>query len=74
MITNPERLAAFEAASRAKDNLSLDQKYAILESLYQEARSMGHFTQKDILEGIEVDIRIAAALNANVPIPPRKDR
>jgi hypothetical protein len=74
MITNPERLAAFEAASRAKDKLSLDQKYAILEALYQEARSMGHFTQEDILEGIEVDIRIAAALNANVPIPPRKDR
>jgi hypothetical protein len=74
MITNPERVAAFEAASRAKDNLSLAQKYAILESLYQEARIMGHFTENDILEGIEVDIRLAAVLNGNVPVPPRKDR
>jgi hypothetical protein len=74
VITDPKRLSAFEAASRAKDNLSLAQKYAILEGLYQEARSMGHFTQDDILEGIHGDIRLAALLNGNVPIPPRKDR
>jgi hypothetical protein len=74
MITNPEKLAAFEAASRAKDKLTLKQKFAILDSLYQEARRMGHFTQADILQGIETDIRLAAALNTNVRIPPRKDR
>ncbi|MGB2959586.1 MAG: hypothetical protein WBG01_07870 [Bacteroidota bacterium] len=74
MITDPKQVSAFDAASRAKDDLSLAQKYAILEGLYQEARRMGYFTQKDLLEGIDDDIRLAALLNGNVSVPPRKDR
>ena len=35
----------------------------IFEALYQEAERMGVFPLKDSLEGIEVDIRLAKALN-----------
>jgi hypothetical protein len=36
----------------------------IFEALYEEAKQLGVFPLKDPLEGIEVDIRLARALNA----------
>jgi hypothetical protein len=44
----------------------------IYESLYDEARLLGIFPLKNPLEGIELDIQLAKALNARRT--PRKNR
>jgi hypothetical protein len=66
MITNPSVYAAFKARSLADQVLGLDEKYRILESLYEEAVCLGSFGERDLLLGLQDDIRLAAALNANV--------
>jgi len=70
MITDPFAYASFKAKSVAEQVLDLDEKYRILEALYQEARGLGSFGQRDLLLGLQDDIRLAAALNANVSIAP----
>jgi len=71
MITNPSYYASRKARSLAEEKLTLDEKYRILEALYKEARSLGCFGEGDLLLGLQDDIRLAAALNANVSKPPR---
>ncbi len=66
-----------EYVDRQKQNwlmghpLSLEEKFAILNALYEEARLFGHFSQHDLQLGLEDDVRLAAQLNANVSSPPR---
>ena len=71
VIINPAYYASFKARSLAAQNLTLNEKYHILEALYREARQLGSFGERDLLLGLEDDIRLAAALNANVSSPPR---
>jgi len=71
MITDPSAHASFKARSLADQVLDLDEKYRILEALYQEARRLGSFGERDLLLGLQDDIRLAAALNANVSDPSR---
>jgi len=71
MITDLEHFSSFKRLTLAKEHLSLEQKYRILESLYDEARKLGSFGEHDMLLGLDDDIRLAAALNANVPSAPR---
>ena len=61
MIRNPELLERFEREYERNNPLTLDQKYAIWNSLYQEARRFGHFSgnQPDDLDSI---ISLASAL------------
>jgi hypothetical protein len=67
MITDPQYFSSFKREALSRERLSLDYKYRILESLYDEARALGSFTDKDILLGLDDDIRLASALNSNVP-------
>jgi hypothetical protein len=55
----------------SEQHLSLDEKFRILNALYEEARLFGHFDKCDLLLGLEDDVRLAAMLNANVSDPPR---
>ena len=71
MITNPSVYARYKAQSLAEPRLDLAEKYRILEALYQEARHLGSFGEGDLLLGLHDDVRLAAALNANVSDPPR---
>jgi hypothetical protein len=71
MITNPSYYSSHKARFLAEEKLTLDEKYRILEALYEEARSMGSFGEGDLLLGLQDDIRLAAALNANVSKAPR---
>lgn len=71
MITNPSAYSRFKARSVAEQRLDLTEKYRILEALYQEARQLGSFGEGDLLLGLADDVRLAAALNANVSGPPR---
>lgn len=66
MITDPTAYASFKSRSLADQVLDLDEKYRILDALYQEARSLGSFGKRDLLLGLEDDVRLAACLNANV--------
>lgn len=52
--------------------LTLEQKLALLEAMYQEARALGVFPLADPLEGLEVKIHLARVIN--VSTPPGKDR
>ena len=71
MITDPSYFSSFKRRAHAGDRLSLEERYRILESLYEEARALGRFTEEDILDGLDDSIRLAAALNANVSRSPR---
>jgi hypothetical protein len=71
MITDPSVYASFKRRFMADQVLDLDERYRILEALYQEARLLGSFTKRDLLLGLEDDVHLAAALNANVSDPPR---
>jgi hypothetical protein len=70
VITNPSSYASFKARLIAGETLTLAEKYRILEALYAEARHLGSFGTADILLGLDSDIRLAAALNANLSDPP----
>jgi hypothetical protein len=63
MIKNIEELQAFEAARTRAEKVDVEQNLRILDALYEEALMLGAFPPKDPLEGIEVKIRIAKAVN-----------
>ena len=70
MITDPSHFSSFKRLTLANESFSLEEKYRILESLYDEARKLGSFGKNDLLLGLEDDIRLAAVLNANVSSSP----
>jgi hypothetical protein len=43
--------------------VDISENFRIVEALYREAVALGVFPPKDPLEGIEVDIRVARAVN-----------
>ena len=47
----------------AEENLSYKKALAIYEALHKEAVSLGVINSENILEGLEVDLRIAKAIN-----------
>ncbi len=46
-----------------KERLSYRQSLAIFEMLYNEAVSLGAISSENALDGLEVDIRVAYAIN-----------
>ncbi|OHB79034.1 MAG: hypothetical protein A2Z25_12250 [Planctomycetes bacterium RBG_16_55_9] len=47
----------------AEENLSYLEALAIYEMLHQEAVSLGAINSENMLDGLEVDLRIAKAVN-----------
>jgi len=72
MIRNANLLKKFERDQIRKRKPDYFQNLRIFESLYEEAKHLGVFPLKDPLDGIEVDINLARALN--VQRPARKTR
>jgi len=70
MIRNTKILKKFERELIRKRKPDYFENLRVFESLYKEAMHLGIFPLKDPLEGIEVDIKLARALN--VRRPPRK--
>ena len=64
MIKNPLKLKEFYRESFRKEKLSYKKALAIFEALRHEAVSLGKFNSKNILEGIEVNIKLAKILNS----------
>ena len=63
MIYNKHILDDFYRKLDAEENLSYKQKVAIYEMLHKEAVSLGAINSENILDGLEVDLRIAKAIN-----------
>ena len=66
MIKNSELIQKMEddlACSQAPDYF---RNLRIMEALYQEARLLGILPLRDPLDGIDVDIRLAAVLNVRM--------
>ena len=64
MIRNRKKLEEFYRKLDAEENLSYQEKLALYDAVWQFAVSMGAITSENILDGIEVDIRYARALNS----------
>ena len=63
MIQNRRKLNDFYHKLDAEESLSYQQALAIYELLHKEAVSLGAINSENILDGLEVDLRIAKAIN-----------
>jgi hypothetical protein len=63
MIKNRAKLERFYKELDRREKLSYKQALAIYEALHKEAVSLGAISSENILEGLEVDLRIAKAIN-----------
>ncbi len=63
MIIRTPELDEFYRRLVVEEDLSYDQSLQIFESLYAEAVALGVISDESVLEGLEVDLRMARALN-----------
>ena len=63
VIRNKAKLNEFYQKLIKEENLSYMKALSIYEALHNEAVSLGVINSKNILEGLEVDLRIAKAIN-----------
>jgi len=63
MIRNKSRLNEFHRKLIEQENISHKKALSIYEALHKEAVSLGVINSNNILEGLEIDLRIAKALN-----------
>jgi len=63
VIRNKVKLRKFYQELIEQENISHKQALAIYEALHKEAVSLGVINFQNILEGLEVDLRIAKAIN-----------
>jgi hypothetical protein len=63
MIINTDKLKEFERSEISREDISYADALVIFEGLRREAVSLGVFSCENILEGLDVDIRIAKGVN-----------
>ncbi|MBW8040256.1 MAG: hypothetical protein FVQ85_09685 [Planctomycetes bacterium] len=63
MIRNKRKLDEFYRKLIKEENISHKQALRIYEALHKEAVALGAISSENILEGLEVDLRIAKAIN-----------
>ena len=66
MIRNKRKLNEFYRKLMEEENISHKEALRIYEALHKEAVSLGAISSENILEGLEVDLRIAKAINGLV--------
>ena len=66
MIKDQKLWSRFESELLKKEDLSLEQKYRILDAMLQEARDLGVWPPEDPMGGIEIGIKIAKIVNRQV--------
>ena len=64
MIRDEKRWRQFERELTRRQDLTIEQKYKILNAMLREAIDLGVFPPKDPLEGIETKIKVARIINA----------
>jgi len=63
MVKNHKLLSQFERTQLKREKLTYLQSLKIVESLWEEGKSLGVLPPKNPLEGIETNIKLARALN-----------
>ena len=63
MIQNKPKVDNFYRKLIKEENLSYKKALSIYEALHKEAVSLGIINSENILEGLEVDLRIAKTVN-----------
>lgn len=63
MVKNKVKLDKFYQKLIEEENISHKKALSIYEMLHREAVSLGAINSENILEGLEVDLRIAKAIN-----------
>jgi len=63
MIRNKPKLDKCHRKLIKEENLSYKKALSIYEALHKEAVSLGIINSENILEGLEVDLRIAKTVN-----------
>jgi len=63
MIRNRHKLNKFYQKIIKEENISYKKALSIYETLHKEAVSLGVINSENILEGLEVDLRIAKTVN-----------
>jgi predicted RNase H-related nuclease YkuK (DUF458 family) len=63
MIRNKVKLNKFYQKLIEEENISYKEALSIYEALHKEAVSLGIINSENILDGLEVDLRIAKAIN-----------
>lgn len=66
MIKNPKEFEQLVSEHDRHYPLTLEQKLAILEGLYDEARALGHFSPESVSTDLEAEVRTAKILNVHV--------
>ena len=64
MIKNGEAVRSMEKAILRKEKTDLSKNIRILQALYKEAVFLGAFPPQDRLSGLDIDIKIARAINS----------
>jgi hypothetical protein len=64
MVRNPDLLRELEEKYIAASRLPYEKALAIIEALWTEGVSLAVLPPKDLMEGVEVDVRMARILNA----------
>ena len=63
MVRNKLKLNKFYQKLIDQEDISYKKALSIYEALHKEAVSLGAINSENILEGLEVDLRIAKAIN-----------
>ncbi len=63
MIKNKAKLNKFYKKLIEEENISHKKALSIYEAMHKEAVSLGIINSENILEGLDVDLRIAKAIN-----------
>ena len=74
MIRRRDLVEAFERELAQRESVDPARNLRIFEALYHEACLLGVFPLRDPLDGIEVDIRLARAINVRISPPANRDR
>ena len=64
MVTNSKKLEKFQRARVRKDRVSHKKNMVIFDALYRQARAFKAIAKNNIMDGIEVDLRVAGILNS----------
>lgn len=64
MMKNPEYFRKFESSFISKQKLSYEKALKMFESMWEECISLGVLPAKNLLEGLETDIKVARILNS----------
>ena len=69
MIRDIQYWNRWEEELLRKEPVHVEKNFRVMDAMYEEARQLGLFPPLDPLEGLEIDILYAKAIN--VPIPSR---